>query len=92
VSTVSLSPRGVSLAELATALDAAKSSVQELSSPAVISSRASAGSTSGRGRSSWLRARTSWRRSPWGRAVARILTSKPGTSSTARSCDDSSRL
>ena len=63
--TVSLSPRGVSLAELAAALDAAKSSVQELTNGLLARGyliERTAGFTSGRGRSSSPRARTSWPR------------------------------
>jgi len=63
--TVSLSPRGVSLAELAAALDAAKigsGADQRSARLRLSSSSAIAGFTSGRGRSSSLRARTSWPR------------------------------
>src|SRR6185437_4478528 len=66
--TVSLSPRGVSLAELAAALDAAKigsGADQRSARPRLSSSSAIAGFTSGRGRSSSPCARTSWPRSRW---------------------------
>jgi hypothetical protein len=64
--TVSLSPRGVTLAELANALDAAKSSVQELTNGLLARGylvEEDGRSTSARGRSSWRREPTRWPRS-----------------------------